>query len=215
MGELLAIVAMIAILAALLFPVLLKAKNAAKRTACVSNLTQIGAAFGLYMSDYDDKWPLGVDPADKFTPEIWAAYPEFQRRIPSLPFMHEVLDPYVKTADIWRCPEDQGLLIDDVSFMRLNSTPSSFERFGTSYYYRTELTVRQLSGTAVKRPADINVFFDGSGAWHTSVDMLRPGDTQEQTNRKLKRFRYNVLFGDFHAKNVSRDQYMEAWNIDP
>lgn len=52
--ELLVVIAIIAILAAILFPVFAKAKEAAKKTADLSNLKQIGTATKLYLADYDD-----------------------------------------------------------------------------------------------------------------------------------------------------------------
>jgi prepilin-type N-terminal cleavage/methylation domain-containing protein len=55
--ELLVVIAIIAILAAILFPVFAKAKEAAKRTTCVSNLNQIGKAILLYCGQYDDLYP--------------------------------------------------------------------------------------------------------------------------------------------------------------
>jgi prepilin-type N-terminal cleavage/methylation domain-containing protein/prepilin-type processing-associated H-X9-DG protein len=55
--ELLVVIAIIAILAAILFPVFAQAKEAANRTTCASNLKQLGTAFYLYMSDFDDILP--------------------------------------------------------------------------------------------------------------------------------------------------------------
>lgn len=52
--ELLVVIAIIAILAAILFPVFAQAKVAAKKSASVSNLKQIGLAHFMYMGDYDD-----------------------------------------------------------------------------------------------------------------------------------------------------------------
>jgi len=53
--ELLVVIAIIAILAAILFPVFAQAKEAAKKTQCLSNTNQIGKAVQLYATDYDDQ----------------------------------------------------------------------------------------------------------------------------------------------------------------
>jgi prepilin-type N-terminal cleavage/methylation domain-containing protein len=55
--ELLVVIAIIAILAAILFPVFAQAKNAAKKTASISNQKQIGLAVMMYSGDWDDHYP--------------------------------------------------------------------------------------------------------------------------------------------------------------
>ncbi|HLK15459.1 MAG TPA: DUF1559 domain-containing protein [Fimbriimonadaceae bacterium] len=52
--ELLVVIAIIAILAAILFPVFAQVKEQAKKTACLSNLKQIGLATEMYNADNDD-----------------------------------------------------------------------------------------------------------------------------------------------------------------
>jgi prepilin-type N-terminal cleavage/methylation domain-containing protein/prepilin-type processing-associated H-X9-DG protein len=51
--ELLVVIAIIAILASILFPVFAQAKMAAKKSASLSNLHQIGLAWSMYGNDYD------------------------------------------------------------------------------------------------------------------------------------------------------------------
>src|SRR3954462_1190862 len=89
--ELLVVIAIIAILAALLFPVFARAKESAKKTACISNLKQIGDAIIMYEGDYDDVFPHAVDPSDKWTPQIWDSFPNFEAEIPKMPLMSEAL----------------------------------------------------------------------------------------------------------------------------
>jgi len=60
--ELLLVIAIIAILAALLLPALGRAKETARRTACVSNLKQVNLAIRLYADDYSDSLPVLPDP---------------------------------------------------------------------------------------------------------------------------------------------------------
>ncbi|RYG36665.1 DUF1559 domain-containing protein [bacterium] len=55
--ELLVVIAIIAILAAILFPVFAQAKEAAKKTQCLSNQKQLGLAFLQYATDFDDVFP--------------------------------------------------------------------------------------------------------------------------------------------------------------
>lgn len=55
--ELLVVIAIIAILAAILFPVFAQAKEAAKKSADLSNMKQIGTAMAIYLSDNDDVYP--------------------------------------------------------------------------------------------------------------------------------------------------------------
>lgn len=53
--ELLVVVAIIAILAAILFPVFGRARENARRSSCASNLKQLGLAWQQYNQDYDER----------------------------------------------------------------------------------------------------------------------------------------------------------------
>ena len=56
--ELLVVIAIIAVLAAILFPVFAKARNAAKASNCESNLKQIANAIKMYLTDWEDTYPM-------------------------------------------------------------------------------------------------------------------------------------------------------------
>ena len=54
------VIAIIAILAAILFPVFAQAKQSAKATSCLSNLRQLDLSFVMYQTDNDDLFPLAA-----------------------------------------------------------------------------------------------------------------------------------------------------------
>ena len=58
--ELLVAIAIIAILAAILFPVFAKAREKARQSTCVSNLKQMGLGLMQYVSDYDESFPIAA-----------------------------------------------------------------------------------------------------------------------------------------------------------
>lgn len=66
--ELLVVMAIISILAAMLLPALAKAREQARAAACRSNLKQIGLSFGMYQTDYDEYFP-------SFQNTVWTSYP--------------------------------------------------------------------------------------------------------------------------------------------
>lgn len=210
--ELLVVIAIIAILAAILFPVFARAKAAAKKTACISNLSQIGKAIGLYMIDSDDVFPHALDPSDRFASNIWNGSPEWQARIPYMPMMHEALQPYVKSKEVFQCPGDSGTYVLDNHYPEpFLCSPSMYKTYGTSYLFRTEIAFRQFTSTSFELPANVNVMFDGAGHWHGSRPATRPTDTFETFLFNLSQYRYNTVFGDLHVKSLTTDQLNEAW----
>ncbi len=66
--ELLVTLGIIAILAAMLMPGLTRARRAAHRTVCASNLRQVGLAFEMYLQSHAGVYPWAEDPV---RPGIW------------------------------------------------------------------------------------------------------------------------------------------------
>lgn len=197
--ELLTVLAIISVLAAILLPVLSSARGKAREIVCNSNLRQIGLAFRMYTQDYDEAYPWGVDPTDRYTPQIWSTYPSFQAQIPFMPMIHEALQPYVKSRDVFSCQSDSGYDVEDFTGESLDARPSSFKRFGTSYNYRTEITFLHSTEGSIKFPSQVNVLMDAAGAWHGG--------------RVFNTMRYNVLFADGHTKTMLRPDLETLWQI--
>jgi len=62
--EILVVIAIIAILAAILFPVFAQAREKARTASCLSNIKQIGLAIAMYRQDYDQ-----VNPRHRLCPD--------------------------------------------------------------------------------------------------------------------------------------------------
>ena len=210
--ELLTVIAIISLLAAILFPVFARAKEAAKKTQCISNLKQIGSGIALYEQDSDGIFPHALDASDKYDPQIWAQFPDYQVQIPTMPFLTDVLQPYVKNYDVFHCPSDSGTAVLDSHFPdSFVSTPSMFRTFGSSYFFRTEIAFRAFSDSSFELPASTNVMFDGAGHWHGDGRALRSDDDFYTVVGLLRSYKYDCLFGDFHVKTLTFDLLQQAW----
>jgi len=97
--ELLVVIAIIAILAAILFPVFARARENARRSACLSNLKQIGLGLMQYTQDYDEKMPPAVAYGGQIqTPPngyFWSN---------TYWFWQQIIYPYVKSSEVYFCP---------------------------------------------------------------------------------------------------------------
>ena len=112
--EMLVTIAVIAILAALLFPALNYAKRKGKSILCISNYRQFGLAFEMYATDHSglvlpnqdgrempngERIPLGLTWV-----QGWLGHPGHSD-VTNTAFLKEsLLAPYVNDVKLWRCP---------------------------------------------------------------------------------------------------------------
>ena len=136
--ELLVVVSIIALLVGILVPVLKGAKDAARRTACASNLRQLGTALRMYLVESNDVLPAA-------TP--FGGIPGWGHGDPfHLPDIATVLKPYLakEVADqdaVFRCPADVP-----GKTRRLGELDgeSYYETDGASYAYNFRLSGRKM-----------------------------------------------------------------------
>lgn len=85
--ELLVVIGIIAILAAILFPLFASARDKARSVMCMSHMGQLGVATLMYTADYDERYPMTAN-YGVANRTIWT----------------ELLRPYFVSMEIIRCP---------------------------------------------------------------------------------------------------------------
>jgi len=93
---LLVVIAIIAILAAILFPVFSKAREKARAIVCLSNVKQIALACQMYMNDWEDSFPIYMDTN---ATRWWGVQ----------------LDPYIRNAGVWHCPSVSAVVTGNMA----------------------------------------------------------------------------------------------------
>jgi len=140
--ELLVVIAIIALLVALLLPVLSRTKEAARSTACISNLHQIGIALQIYVDGNNNRLPVMRDRSMDTNSPVTNV----------LPSVELVLKSELGNTNVLRCPSDFGGI---------------FEQTGSSYSWNSLLNGQSADKLVVLglnfNPHAIPVFFDKEG----------------------------------------------------
>ena len=95
--ELLVVIGVLVILAGVLLPAVSKARGAAWRIACRSNLRSVGAGLRLYLNESNDMMPMCAQKP--------SATVEGQP-VSTDPRIVDVLQRYIDNPKVFRCPED-------------------------------------------------------------------------------------------------------------
>jgi len=107
--EILVVIAIVAILAAILFPVFSRARAKARQAACASNLKQLATALEMYTQDYDETLPgapNGNGGGSAYGGWIW--YANFGVPGPGyFDVVRGALYPYTRNAQVYVCPDDR------------------------------------------------------------------------------------------------------------
>lgn len=202
--EILIVIAIISLLALMLFPVFAKARESARRASCQSNLKQIALGLMQYTQDYDERMVLTNNG------EFYGSAQEGTSW--GLWMLH--LYPYLKSTQIFRCPSagegsDPYNTVDfvgspsgDLSFPLMYNTGFNENLLGDSLASISEPTRLALladsTGTIFNFPA--RVFNAG---YHTSW-----WDVPFASNPTLARHLggSNIAFADGHVKFYSQAQ---------
>ena len=176
--ELLVVIAIIAILAAILFPVFAQAKEKAKQTQCVSNIKQLSQGVHIYITDYDDHYPLAMT-ADGATrqwrvgfgrdctelgefPWNWRRDQDNIRWNENLTHWTNAIYSYVQNYGIYACPSGpERDRTDRGCDPAIYAPPHVVRPRNVSYTYNGMLHV--FNGSGIVNPAELPVLWEGHG----------------------------------------------------
>jgi prepilin-type N-terminal cleavage/methylation domain-containing protein/prepilin-type processing-associated H-X9-DG protein len=192
--ELLVVIAILAVLAAILFPVFAKARERARQTTCLSNLKQLGLAFDMYTQDCDARLPCTWDNVEGNGQ--WSGW-MFYRDFPNVNTgdfdpARGALYPYVKNANLYRCPSD-GQQDNSYAINALLARPVGRRGFHTG-----------LSLTDLPAPSSVFALIEESSNRNRSTDdayLIPPGNRPADRHLEGSMF----AFCDGHAKWVRTD----------
>jgi prepilin-type processing-associated H-X9-DG protein len=103
----LVVIAIIAILAAILFPVFARVRENARRASCMSSMKQIALGFMQYVQDYDERFPLSSNRHYVSTTDGTSCGGDTQGRPQGAPCPYawqSGMQPYLKSTQIYYCP---------------------------------------------------------------------------------------------------------------
>jgi prepilin-type processing-associated H-X9-DG protein len=100
---LLVVIAIIAILAAILFPVFARARENARKSTCQSNLKQIGNALTMYRQDFDETNVYFCYGPSNSQTDDWVNNQAVPSSVGRYSWGVAIL-PYVKNTGVFRCP---------------------------------------------------------------------------------------------------------------
>jgi hypothetical protein len=190
--ELLVVVLIIGILAALLLPALAKSKTAAKRAKCTSNLKQVGLVLEMYTSDNQDEYPCSANG--------WWEMPLID--------LIKLQGPYISTnsRQFYRCPAEQGLGFNYELLAKEDAGATNELPFSCSYYYYATFYENGAPHriTEVTYPSQkfVQVCFASQSSSLFDTDQNPPTNGAHGGG-------LNLLFGDYHSS------YLEWAQMNP
>ena len=214
--ELLVVIGVIGILAALLLPTISQAKAKAQRTQCISNLHQIGVALQGFVTD-KHVYPLWVATTNDDEGRWWAV------QLAHAGFGVSKLDPDFHQKGVWRCPSAKPRVgnLGTCPYYGYNAfgvlRVGNLTNFGLLGHVTEDLGTRTPIGESeVAVPAEMMAIGESDAfAFMRGLDYDFGGRLRHQG-------KINVLFCDGHVESLTQKLLFEdtseaalvRWNRD-
>lgn len=204
--ELLVVIAIIAILAAILFPVFARAREAARASACRSNLKQIGTAVQMYTQDYDENWfasgGCSTTGTDAIQGQVLGTWPDGSTMYG---YWNAVAQPYIKNADVFRCPSESNPHKWTACDGRTGAYWGDYAM--NTFAFSQSLAHFESPASIVSLVESRNNFY--RVCCNTEIYQCCSGESTGTPGGQRPRSRHsegsNVLFADGHVKFLNRD----------
>ena len=217
--EILVVIAIVGLLAALLFPAFARARANARRTTCASNLRQIGLALNFYAQDHRYYPNVDINAYTNHTCGAWA----------------DKVYPYLKSDKVFECPSAPYGAYDHTCPATDKTDPEHPITFNGSYdlnipnakYLRkadgsfegSYPVFQKMSPTRYTRPSSTILVLDGDGGY-VSPGYQEPPATDAATLATYGVDAHheggaNVAFADGHVKWMSLDALLKRslWRL--
>jgi len=228
--EMLIVLAIIGVIAAILLPVLGKARESGRRTACLSNLKQLGLAFNMYTQDANRKYPF----AGVYTPFAghstgwapgnghWVAGRPNEPIAcvgPGNPAGCTEVGQYING---WKAIPEEGALFSYVRSTQVYMCPSNDTAVKKRMSYSMNCAVSGLNDVKMRQPSEIVLLVDEEKAndgYFFAVDdggpnpagstFGMPAGPTDSTDAldTVHNGGGNLLFCDGHAKFYPSDKF--------
>lgn len=225
--ELLVVISIIAILAAILFPVFGQVRERARQTSCLSNTNQLGKALQMYLQDYDEKFHDANNPRPS-RPEPAANGFGAHTGINAYSHWPWFYGPYIKSVGVFDCPSSP----DGTEQLTSNNWGND-GNYGYNYDGLSDDVGNATTGAggesrtlaSLEYPSEVFVFFDsgdtavraGTNDWAGLLEELDLDFASKKEGALRHQGRANVVFADGHSKSISGAQLLKrnADNVAP
>ena len=190
--ELLTLVAIIALLSALLLPVLGRARESGRKVACINNLHQLAIASMTYAMDYHNHLPsfrdwLYVKPGDLTTGRLY---------------------PYLKSKPVYQCPTDRSELATKRVATPARSPQGFANRSGKrDYSYAMNCGICHATDISrFKEPSKTMIYMEGALSPTDYTGQVGPSMVAQSLAFRHNR-RGHLVKGDLHVEAMTKKEF--------